>query len=101
MRTEATLRPLWGGGELIEDGFASLETIQISPVQQLAPGNSFLAAKPGLVFDPSDVGACLSRANVPEAQEVRILHDRLLTDPFLSRIVPPGYVPRGESTAPR
>lgn len=101
MRTEATLRPLWGGGELIEDGFASLEAIQISPVQQLAPGNSFLAAKPGLVFDPTDVGACLSRANVPEAQEVRNLHDRLLTDPFLSRIVPPGYVPRGAPAAPR
>lgn len=100
MRTETTLRPLWGGGELVEDGFASLDAIQISPVQALAPRSPFEAAKPGLVFDPSDVGAALSRAKAPEADAVADLQDHLLTDPLLSRIVPPAYVPRRAQRQP-
>ena len=95
MRTEATLRPLWGGGELVEDGFASLEAIQVSPVQRLAPGNAFEAPKPGLGFDPADVGAALSRAGTPEAAEVAALQRRFPSDPFFSRVVPPVYLPRG------
>jgi spermidine synthase len=101
MRTEATLRPIWGGGELIEDGFASLETIQISPVQQLAPASTFRAPKPGLGFDPVDVGSALARAGAPEAQEVADLQGRLLTDRFFSRVVHPFYVPRPVPTGPR
>ncbi|MCL4808631.1 MAG: hypothetical protein KJ062_12720, partial [Thermoanaerobaculia bacterium] len=101
MRTEATLRPIWGGGELIEDGFASLETIQISPVQQLAPASAFRAPKAGLGFDPSDVGTVLARARTPEAREVAEIQGRLLTDPFLSRVVHPVYVPRTAPVGPR
>lgn len=97
MRTETTFRPIWGGGELIEDGFASLETIQISPVQQLAPASAFMAPKPGLGFDPGDVGSSLAGAKAPEAREVAELQGRLLIDPFFSRVVHPVYVPR---TAP-
>ena len=94
MRTEASLRPIWGGRELIEDGFASLDVLQVSPVQQLAPGNAFLAPKPGLAFDPGDVHAFLSRSGAPEAEAVAALQGRLLEDPLFRRTVHPAYVPR-------
>ena len=95
LRTEATLRPIWGGRELIEDGFSSLDVIQISPVQQLAPGSAFRAPKPGLALDPEDVRAFLSRAGAPEAEAVAALQRRLTEDPLLRRTVNPVYLPHG------
>jgi spermidine synthase len=94
MRTEASLRPIWGRGALVEDGFASLESLQISPVQQVAPGNSFLAEKPGLWFEPADVDAALRRADPELAGAVARLRARPADDPFLSRVLPPIYAPR-------
>lgn len=101
MRSESTLRPIWGGRELIEDGFASLDVLQISPVQQLAPGSAFRAPKPGLAFDPADIHALLVRAGAKEAEEVTALQRRLLADPLLSRTVNPIYVPATAPVSPR
>lgn len=94
MRTEASLAPQFRGGPLIRDGYTSLETIQINPVQQLAPGNAFVAFKPELFFDVRATAETLTRAGLPQAAGVLQSQSDPARDPLLPRIAPTGYFSR-------
>jgi hypothetical protein len=93
MRLSGGLQRDFGEGAIIEDGFASLEAIQVSPVQSLHPKSRFGKLKAGLFFDREEVLAALRTTAPAEAAEVA----RFFADPLADRqelaIVPPWYFP--------
>ena len=93
MRLSGGLRRDFGDGPIIEDGFASLEAIQVSPVQRLHPKSRFGKLKNGLFFDRDEVLAAMRATAPAEAAEV----ERFFADPLADRrelaIVPPWYFP--------
>lgn len=94
MRLSGGLQRDFGEGAVIEDGFASLEAIQVSfPVQSNHPKSRFGKLKEGLFFDREEVLAALRRTAPAEAPDV----ERFFADPLADRqelaIVPPWYFP--------
>jgi spermidine synthase len=94
MRLTKGLQRDFGDGPVIEDGFASLEAIQVSyPVQSLHPKSRFGKLKEGLYVDRDEVLAAL-RATAPgEADDVARFFSDPLADVDKFAIVPPWYFP--------
>ncbi|MFI5197645.1 MAG: hypothetical protein ACHQJD_03410 [Thermoanaerobaculia bacterium] len=93
LRTDDSLRRTWQGGPFVQDGFASLDALQISsPVQSNFRGSTWLSWKPRLAYDVPAVVGTLRREAPAEADEV----ERRLSGPSsLPRTVPPEYFRSG------
>jgi spermidine synthase len=90
LRTDDSLRRTWPRGPFVRDGFASLDSLQISsPVQSNFRGSTWLSWKPRLAYDVPALVATLRREAPAEAEEV----ERRLSGPSgLPRTVPPDYL---------
>ena len=93
LQIENGMRQNWEEGEIISDGFTSLESIQIGPVQMLHPHNLFIPFKPNLKYDLAGVLSYLQKAAPRTAPIVSSFYANPLSDPETIRIVPAQYFP--------
>jgi hypothetical protein len=93
MRFGAGLRREWSLMSPIRDGFASLEAIQISPVQQLHRSASFVQPKANLYFDIEEVRQTLAQSAPELARKVARAQADPASDPHLPKMIPRIYFP--------
>ena len=87
------MRKTWPDGDVISDGFTSLEAIQVGPVQQLHPGAEFRLFKRSLMYDPIDVLSYMKQNAPQSAQIISAFYKEPTIDPSALRIIPPPYFP--------
>lgn len=98
LRTDDSLRRTWPHGPFVEDGFASLDALQISsPVQSNFRGGTWVSLKPRLTYDVPAVVGSLRREAPAEAEDVA---RRLSSRSTLPPTVPPEYLRPGPLTRP-
>ncbi len=94
MRAGPRFREAFETMPVIEDGFASLDAIQVNAsVQTSHPRSTFLAGKPSLLFHPEEVTPELERASPELASALRTALSDTATAARLSRIIPAPYRP--------
>ncbi|PWT87651.1 MAG: hypothetical protein C5B54_11990 [Acidobacteria bacterium] len=95
LRIDEGMRRNWNEGEIIQDGFVSLEGIQVSPVQQIHPKSQFAAYKPNLTYDLQGVHDYFvqSQKTADEAAALAAFYADPSTDLEAVKYIPQAYFP--------